>query len=136
MIEFDSIIEEIERADAVLVKVSEICPGADELAGALRDREIFAQHIDRAPVHSKESLLHAVYQGLRLPGYFGFTWDSLKDVLADFDSGENKLAALVFQNLDLLPGEDLECFLEVVKDANELRGGETGRVGFRVLTFD
>ena len=40
---------------------------ADALAGALRKADVYAAIIDRAPVFSKDTLLHAIYQSCEFP---------------------------------------------------------------------
>ncbi len=53
------------------------------LTTGLTRRGWFAARVDRAPVFDKPTLLHALYQAGCFPGYFGFNWDALSDVLTD-----------------------------------------------------
>ncbi len=92
-----------------------------DLAFVLNDREHHAAIIDRAPVFNKETLLHALYQSLRFPGYFGFTWDALEDMLVSLKGEPGHGFALLFHDLSQLPGEDRAEFTEAIGDANEVR---------------
>jgi len=83
-----------------------------------------AVRVDRAPVYGRDTLLHALYQACELPGWFGFNWDALLDVLADRAAPAGG-RALVFRDLDLLEArapEVARAFLDVVESARAERG--------------
>jgi hypothetical protein len=73
--------------------------------------------VDRAPVFDRVTLLHALYQALQLPAWFGFNWDALEESL--FDVGDGGLpAVLVFNDLELLEEQDPDSaatFLDIVR---------------------
>lgn len=84
----------------------------------------FVALVDRAPVFNKTILLHALYQSCEMPAYFGFNWDALHDMLADFSWKSAKGYVLVFKDFGLLetrsPG-DAKVFLEIVREASQTR---------------
>ncbi len=45
----------------------------------LREQGVQPVWVDRAPVFDKATLLHALYQALQLPAWFGFNWDALEE---------------------------------------------------------
>lgn len=67
-----------------IVEIQATLSKGNPLIAALKRAGMHVILIDRAPVYSKETLLHALYQNTPFPGYFGFNWDALQDVLADF----------------------------------------------------
>jgi RNAse (barnase) inhibitor barstar len=85
--------------------------------------------VDRAPVFDKTTLLHALYQALQLPGWFGFNWDALEECLFD-TAGNGVPRVLVFHDFELLEEHDAaaaETFLDIVRTvssnpASALRG--------------
>ena len=94
--------------------------------------------VDRAPVFSKDTLLHAIYQSCELPAYFGFNWDALVDVLSDLPEPESehppKGYALIFKAPGLLQQrapDDFATFLNVIEEVNARYAG-VGRP-FRLL---
>jgi RNAse (barnase) inhibitor barstar len=134
MTAIESAISEIEKSDELLITVSGDF-GIQDLVYLLNDRDYHAIIIDRAPVNSRDTLMHAMYQNLRFPGYFGFTWDSLKDVLAGMDGVRSKGFIFAFSDFSLLSDEDRNEFLEVIEDANELRESHDDLENLRVLTL-
>ena len=96
-------VSQIEKSDELLFKVEGELELRD-IISLLNERGFHALIIDRAPVNSKETLMHALYQGLRFPGYFGFTWDSLKDILAAIEGEPGRELILSFHDLSLLGG--------------------------------
>ena len=79
--------------------------------------------VDRAPVFDKATLLHALYQALQLPAWFGFNWDALADTLSADDDLTPR--ALVFHDFALLEDRDPDTariFLEIVEDVALSRG--------------
>lgn len=95
-----------------------------DLITALEQAGYFATLVDRAPVFSKETLLHALYQACEMPAYFGFNWDALLEVLSDWEWKEARGYVLVFQHFDTLQGrapETAQIFLEIVREAHEGR---------------
>ena len=134
MTAIEQCIREIESSDDVLIKIEGDFELGD-LIQNLNDREHHAVIIDRAPVNNKETLMHALYQALRFPGYFGFTWDGLKDVLAGIEGEPGRPLYLAFHDLSLLDEDDLRIFLDVVEDANELREAGGKLRSLRVLTL-
>jgi hypothetical protein len=92
-----------ERVEAVLARLR-----ADGIEGAW---------VDRAPVFDKETLLHALYQSLHLPAWFGFNWDALQDALFGPENADAPPRMLVFRDFELLEERDPESarmFLEIV----------------------
>lgn len=95
----------------------------------LRNEGYFAVLVDRAPVFSKETLLHALYQSCAFPAYFGFNWDALKDILSDASwisqtGQEFKGLVLMFRNFDVLEKRAspvAETFLSIIQDVAEQR---------------
>jgi len=81
--------------------------------------------VDRAPVFSRETLLHAAYQACELPAWFGFNWDALLDALSTWSTRPGTLGGvLLFRDLGLLEERDPEAaatFLDVLRDAREAR---------------
>lgn len=76
--------------------------------------------IDRAPVFDKTTLLHALYQALQLPAWFGFNWDALADVLNADETAAAAPVVLIFSDLALLEERDPDTateFLDIVADA-------------------
>lgn len=84
--------------------------------------------VDRAPVFDKPTLLHALYQALQLPAWFGFNWDALHDVLSE--RGREEPFVLVFEDFRLLEERDPDSaatFVDIVESvaadpATGLRG--------------
>lgn len=134
MTPIEEAIGEIEKSDDLLIVV----PGdfdIRDITFLLNERDYHAIIIDRAPVTSRETLMHAMYQNLRFPGYFGFTWDSLKDILAGMDGVRGKGFIFAFSDFSLLPEEDRREFLEVIDDANEIRAPHEELERLRVLAL-
>jgi hypothetical protein len=74
--------------------------------------------IDRAPVFDRTTLLHALYQALQLPAWFGFNWDALEECLFDDQDNSGRPRVLVFHDLELLEERDPEAartFLDIVQ---------------------
>ena len=86
--------------------------------------------VDRAPVFDKVTLLHALYQALQLPAWFGFNWDALEECLRDIASDKDVPHVLVFNDFELLEERDpetAETFLDIIRTissqpASRLRG--------------
>lgn len=79
-----------------------------------------AVRVDRAPVHGRDTLLHALYQACELPGWFGFNWDALLDCLTDWYWHPAAGHALVFRDLGLLEESSPDVaddFLDVIDEA-------------------
>lgn len=72
-----------------------------------------------AKIASKEELLQALYEELRLPGYFGFNWDGLSDCLRDFHWLESRTVALVHTELPRLSRAECRKYLVVLAEAVE-----------------
>ena len=108
------------EADAALL-------ASPQLETEFRRAGWFAAVIDRAPVFSKDTLLHAIYQSCALPAYFGFNWDALVDALSDLSADEVKGYALILKSPEPLRERALEVydtFLEVIDAVNERYAGE------------
>ena len=87
------------------------------LAG-LRADGIEGVWVDRAPVFDKATLLHALYQSLQLPPWFGFNWDALQDALFGPEDADARPRMLVFRDFELLEERDPESartFLDIVE---------------------
>jgi hypothetical protein len=77
--------------------------------------------VDRAPVFDKTTLLHALYQALQLPAWFGFNWDALEECLIEFGDVAD---TLVFHDFELLEERDpevAETFLEILRSVSSNR---------------
>ena len=70
-------------------------------------------------IASKEALLHALYEALSLPGWFGFNWDALSDCLRDFHWMDHHDIAVVHHDVPALPGRELRAYVDVLADAVE-----------------
>jgi len=96
------------------------------LRPALREAGWFVATLDRAPVISKETLLHAVYQAAMFPGHFGFNWDALHDALTDLTWLEPvKGIALIWRNPGVLhtrAPEVYDTFVDILLETNLDRG--------------
>ena len=96
---------ETPSVDAVLAAVA-----------ALQAEGFDAVWVDRAPVFDKVSLLHALYQSIPLPAYFGFNWDALQDALYG-NAGDARPRVLVFRDLEVLEAREpasAETFIDIV----------------------
>ena len=92
------------------------------LVDALHKADGYAVIIDRAPVFSKDTLLHALYQSCEFPKTFGFNWDALVDSLSDFSWAEHKSYTLILKRPALLKERaptDYETLLEVMQAVSE-----------------
>jgi dodecin len=92
---------------------------AERLVERLRADGLDAVWVDRAPVFDRATLLHAIYQALRLPAWFGFNWDALADVLCGPEGEDAAARVLVFADFELLEERDPDSariFLEIVAD--------------------
>jgi len=78
-----------------------------------------ADYVAEIPVGltSAEALLQAVYDGLQLPGYFGFNWNALSDCLRDLHWLQHDVVVLRHVELPGLPDVQLRIYLEVLADA-------------------
>jgi hypothetical protein len=95
-----------------------------EMISELRSQGYFTVLVDRAPVFSKETLLHALYQSCVFPANFGFNWDALEDTLSSFSRADAKGYVLVFRNFSVLQERDskvAETFLDIVRDTAQIR---------------
>lgn len=95
----------------------------------LRREGIEGIWVDRAPVFDKTTLLHALYQSLRLPAWFGFNWDALEDCLSELHTQPPR--ALVFRDFALLEERDPESartFMDIVQTAAAQSGAFVGLV--------
>lgn len=70
-----------------------------------------------AGIASTELLFEALYQGLELPGYFGFNWNALSDCLRDFHWLKQRRVILRHADLPRIPGTDLRIYLDVLEEA-------------------
>ena len=83
--------------------------------------------VDRAPVFDRATLLHALYQALQLPAWFGFNWDALEECLADLNNADGKPFVLVFTDFEVLEERDpaaADTFLDIV---HTVTAGSPGR---------
>jgi len=78
--------------------------------------EVFYVRIDPS-IGIVEELIRALYYLLWLPGYFGFNWDALYDCLRDLSWIPCRKIVLVHVTLPGLPREDLQVYLEILRDA-------------------
>jgi RNAse (barnase) inhibitor barstar len=89
----------------------------ENVLARLRADGIDAVWVDRAPVFDKATLLHALYQSLQLPAWFGFNWDALQDSLFGPEDADAPPRMLVFRDFELLEERDpasARMFLEIV----------------------
>ena len=117
------IVENVLNSKTALHAVQSVTP-TQGLIDALEAAGAFASLVDRAPVFDKVTLLHALYQACRMPPYFGFNWDALKDMLRDFSWLEAKAYVLVFDDFALLnkrAPDIANTFTDVVKEVNSER---------------
>jgi RNAse (barnase) inhibitor barstar len=117
-------VAQLLQAENVLLETGQ---SVKDVLSELREAGYFAVLIDRAPVFSKETLLHALYQSCVFPAYFGFNWDALEDTLkTDWleSSPTFKGYVLVFRNFAVL-GERAEnvakTFLDIVQEVAKSR---------------
>lgn len=78
--------------------------------------EVFYVRIDPS-IGNAEELIRALYYLLWLPGYFGFNWDALYDCLRDLSWIPYHKIVLVHVTLPELPREELQVYLEILRDA-------------------
>lgn len=121
MTPIETAIERIRGTDDLLIEIGEEFDPRD-LIFLLTESDYHAVLVDRAPVFDRDTLMHALYQSLRFPAYFGFNWDSLKDCLTALKGMEDRKFILVFSDLSQLPRQVRSIFLEAVTEANEVRG--------------
>jgi hypothetical protein len=119
-------IEPLQTNEVVLESTQNVRDTIHEL----RSSGYFAVLVDRAPVFSKETLLHALYQSCVFPASFGFNWDALEDSLLDFSwiDQDVKGYVLVFRNFAVLEERTAnvaETFLEIVHDVAKVRQGKS-----------
>jgi RNAse (barnase) inhibitor barstar len=117
-------LEELLRSDDVLLETGQ---SVKDTIAELREAGYFAVLVDRAPVFSKETLLHALYQSCMFPAYFGFNWDALEDTLkTDWlePTQPFKGYVLVFRNFGLLEERDknvAKTFLDIIREVTGIR---------------
>ena len=126
---------EVEKTDAHYIKVKGDFDAKD-INSQLNDRNYHSIIIDLAPVNSRETLMHALYQHLRFPGYFGFNWDSLKDIFAVIDGVRQNGFVFVFSDLSQISDSDRESLIDVVEAANEVREEHDELARLRVLALN
>ncbi len=93
---------------------------ADRVVAGLNAAGYEAVRVDRAPVFDKDTLMHALYQALELPAWFGFNLDALADALNALGPKQGKRWVLVFQDFTVLEDADpdlAETFCELVDEA-------------------
>jgi RNAse (barnase) inhibitor barstar len=93
---------------------------ADRAVDRLNATGFRAVRVDRAPVFDRDTLMHALYQALELPAWFGFNLDALADALNGLRPRQGKRWVLVFQNFSVLEDADAELaeiFCEIVEEA-------------------
>lgn len=86
-----------------------------------------------AKISTKKELLQALYEHLRLPGYFGFNWDALADCLRDFHWLGARTVVLVHAELPPLPPEDCRTYLIVLAEAVASWQSDGGDHNLRVV---
>ena len=91
----------------------------------LRADGVQAVWVDRAPVFDKMTLLHALYQALQLPAWFGFNWDALEDCLHDVGSNSSAPHVLLFEDFELLEEREpatAATFLDIMRTVSAQPG--------------
>ncbi len=117
------LISQIQTSEEAFIQL-ELGFGFKELRHALEDEGYFVVELDRAPIFSKESLLHASYQACYMPAYFGFNWDALADHLTDFSWIVAEAYVLAFKDLEVLKERDPEAadtFQSIMQEVGERR---------------
>ena len=103
----------------------------ESVLGALRAQGLDPVWVDRAPVFDKTTLLHALYQSLQFPGWFGFNWDALADTLGEIAAENTAPCILVFADFPLLESSDPESaaiFLDILSSVASEGGALRGMV--------
>ena len=116
-------IQEILDSDTTVIRISAEL-SAKSMIKRLESEGCFATLVDQAPVISKDTLLHALYQSCQFPAYFGFNWDALEDFLKDFSWLIAEAYILMFQDYAVLKErapEVAETFLSITHDVAETR---------------
>lgn len=62
-------------------------------------------------------LMEEVRAGLRFPGYCGLNLDAFWDCVRALDGVDARRVVLLHRDLPALPGEDLEAYIELLRDA-------------------
>lgn len=70
-----------------------------------------------AGISNTEGLFQALYDVLKLPGYFGFNWNALSDCLRDFHWINSFNVILQHTDLPRIPSTDLCLYLEILAEA-------------------
>jgi hypothetical protein len=78
--------------------------------------EVFYVRID-SNIGVADELIRALYYLLWFPGCFGFNWDALYDCLRDLSWIPYHKVVLVHESLPKLSREDLQVYLEVLRDS-------------------
>jgi RNAse (barnase) inhibitor barstar len=105
------------------------------LRPALREAGWFVATLDRAPIISKDTLLHAVYQAAMFPGSFGFNWDALHDALTDLTWLEPVQGiALIWRNPGVLKTRAPEVYDTFVDILLETQADRVGAPPLRVIS--
>jgi RNAse (barnase) inhibitor barstar len=81
--------------------------------------------LDGRDLGDKASLLAALGQALRFPGYYGGNWDALDECLADLSWHEGPLRLLI-THADTIPDDLRKTLIEIFLDAAK-RWAEAGR---------
>lgn len=118
----DAAVAVITAAEApAFVPVPPAVLRARDLRLALQAAGWYVSTLDRAPVHDKATLLHALYQSGEYPAGFGFNWDALLDALRDLAwLGDARGIAFVWRHPDVLEtrAQDVaHTFREIVDEA-------------------
>lgn len=128
------LIKQITDSKESILRPSEAF-SVKELEFAFEAQGFFVTLLDRAPIVSKETLLHALYQACYFPAYFGFNWDALEDCLNDFSWMVADAYILLFSDFGVLEArapEVAKTFLEIIKDVASKRQSQ-GRKALKVL---
>ena len=134
--ELERIVEDVLNSKTSLHAVQS-APETRSLRRAFRRAGAFAPLVDRAPVFSKETLLHALYQACQMPASFGFNWDALEDALRDFSWIKASAYVLLFDDYSVLQErapEVARTFEAIVRDVNAERL-EAGRALLTVVVL-
>ncbi len=131
----DQAITHIGESFDTLVPVDSDGFSASALVDRLNDSGYHAIVIDRAPVVDKDTLMHAFYQNVGFPGYFGFTWDALVDMLAGIDGRREGGFAFTFSDFSLIDEDTREQLIDVIEEANELRQGKDELAKLRIVAL-
>ena len=70
-------------------------------------------------LRTKDELMEALYETLKLPDYFGMNWDALDECINDFSWIEENDIYIVHSDLPKLGSKDLGIYIDILKGSIE-----------------